>query len=402
MASILQSRNLGVEIRLRARVRGALQTHIGKDAVVAIHLGRPNGFSIHRRNSLALLASRLGDQLLQPRSQIGDFGRSEEGDLVAPGIGRRSQQQTKLHSGIVLDWLFCAGHTFGGLVEQLAHLQAGHGSRHHAEIRQRRVAPADLRVAIKDVPETVVFPHLLHLRAGIGNGHKMAADIPSPHDTAHLLIKKLLQNVGLECGTRFTRHDHQRLAQVHRFTRSQHLRWIRGVDNVQRGKTLLRAESLGQNLRTKAGTAHAQQQNRFEVCTAHVAAQLGQRREVFLLALDNIDPAHPLLFAIASPQRGILLPKTVDLAVGLPIGGSRVHGPAQFRWNCESKAHMTIDSPSKLRLHGKDCAKVVGNGSKDGRGKRREGVEAVESRTLDCGVYCGVESTYGNRANRPR
>ena len=84
------------------------------------------------------------------------------------------------------------------------------------------------------------------------------------------------------------------------------------------------------------------------------------KRFTATLALDNIDPAHPLLLAIAGPQARILLPETLDFVVDLPVGGGRVYGPAQVSWNCESKAHITIDSASSGRLQSKDCAKISG------------------------------------------
>ncbi len=45
-----------------------------------------------------------------------------------------------------------------------------------------------------------------------------------------------------------------------------------------------------------------------------------------MLALNNVDPAHPLLLVVASPQARISFPEAVDLVVGLPIGDSRVEG----------------------------------------------------------------------------
>ena len=86
MASGQESR----DFRVQTRIGSAVQAHVSKDAVAAVDRGRGDGFAIHGRDSLALLAGGLGDQLLQPRAQVGDLRRSEDGDLVAPGIGRRA------------------------------------------------------------------------------------------------------------------------------------------------------------------------------------------------------------------------------------------------------------------------------------------------------------------------
>ncbi len=119
-----------------------------------------------------------------------------------------------------------------------------------------------------------VFRHLLHLRAGVGDGHKMAARLLGAHRAPHLLEEKLLQDIRLERGTGFARHDHQRLAQVHCVAGGLHLRRVGGVDDVQLRESRLRPEGLGQHLGAQARAAHAQQQSRLEVGALHVAAQL--------------------------------------------------------------------------------------------------------------------------------
>jgi hypothetical protein len=84
--------------------------------------------------------------------------------------------------------------------------------------------------------------------------------------TAYLLgEEKLLQDVGLERGTRFAGDNHQRLSQI-RPRRTQPTpapgQWSRRCATRE---TRLLPEGLGQNLRAQAGAAHAEQQNRFEV-----------------------------------------------------------------------------------------------------------------------------------------
>ena len=85
-------------------------------------------------------------------------------------------------------------------------------------------------------------------------------------------------------------------------------------------------------------------QDRLEVRALHVAGQGREGREILLLALDDVDPAHPLLLAVTSPQRGIFLPEAVDFAVGLPVGGGGVKCAAKVSGDCESKIHINIDS----------------------------------------------------------
>ncbi len=82
----------------------------------------------------------------------------------------------------------------------------------------------------------------------------------------------------------------------------------------------------------------------------HVSAQLRERSQVLLLPLYNVDPTHPLLLAVASPQGRILLPEAINLIVGLPVGGRRIHGAAKIGGYCESEAHITLDSRSTAKL----------------------------------------------------
>src|ERR1035441_4036018 len=92
VAGCLEGRNLGV---LRS-VGRAFEPNVGKDAVVAVDLRRSYGLAVHRGNSLAQLAGGFGDQLLQPRTQVVDFRRSEDGDLV----DRKSTRLNSSHLGI--------------------------------------------------------------------------------------------------------------------------------------------------------------------------------------------------------------------------------------------------------------------------------------------------------------
>ena len=56
-----------------------------------------------------------------------------------------------------------------GAVEQLVHVDAHHGAGHHAEVRQRRVAPADRLEAVGDVAKARRFGELLELGARVGD-----------------------------------------------------------------------------------------------------------------------------------------------------------------------------------------------------------------------------------------
>ncbi len=56
---------------------------------------------IDRNDAVALLARALRQQLLQPRADVVDAGRGDDGDLVAPGRGADAQHGAELDAGIL-------------------------------------------------------------------------------------------------------------------------------------------------------------------------------------------------------------------------------------------------------------------------------------------------------------
>ena len=99
MARFFERGDFGVLIGVGALI----QAKISEDAVVAIDLGRAQLFAIDRNDALALLAGGLGNQLLEPRAQIGDSGRSNERDFVAAKIRGGAQDHAEHHSWIFFD-----------------------------------------------------------------------------------------------------------------------------------------------------------------------------------------------------------------------------------------------------------------------------------------------------------
>ena len=111
MAGGFESGNLGV----LAGVGGALQAHVGEDAVFTVDGWCGDGFAIDGGDSLPQLAGGLGNQLLHPRAKVVDFRRSEDGDLVTAGVGCEAEDQSKLHGGVVGGLLLGRGDCLGCL-----------------------------------------------------------------------------------------------------------------------------------------------------------------------------------------------------------------------------------------------------------------------------------------------
>ena len=80
--------------------------------------------------------------------------------------------------------------------------------RNHSEIGERRITTADAGQTVEDAPELVLFGHLLHLRARIGDGDE-AAPV-----AAGALEEILLEDVRFERRSRLAGDDKQRARQV--------------------------------------------------------------------------------------------------------------------------------------------------------------------------------------------
>ena len=69
------------------------------------------------------------------------------------------------------------------------------------------------------------------------------------------------------------------------------------------------AERHAENFGAKAGAPHSQQQGVSIACLFNVGGDFFQRLDGLDLLFGNIQPAEPLVFIRASPERGIFLPR---------------------------------------------------------------------------------------------
>ncbi len=263
MPGLLQRRNFGV----LSRVRRGFQTHVGEDAIVAVNLGRPNVFAVHRDDALALLAGGFRHQLFEPCAESGDSGRGDEGDLVAAAARGSPEDDSEQNAGILFDR--DAGSAgldhFLGAGQESAHVQTHERAGHHAKIRERGIAAADAGQAGENMAEVIGLGDLLHFRAGIGDGDEAAAGLVRADGLLHPFEEVLLENIGLERGAGLAGDDEQRLGQVDFVFGCLDLRRIGGIEHVQSREACDLAEGHRQHVGAQTGTAHAQQQDVGEV-----------------------------------------------------------------------------------------------------------------------------------------
>ena len=176
MSSAFQGTQFGLDLaRLRAVVPVGLKFEVDKQPIVSVARRSSQSFTSYRHQSLPFLAGALGDELLRPVSKGFDLLGRHERHLVPAGARRLRQDDAQLHAGIVLG-RHAAGagvdHALGSL-EQSAHVHTLQRGRDHAEVRQGRVAAADIRLAVNDSAELVLARQLFERRSGIGDGHKV-------------------------------------------------------------------------------------------------------------------------------------------------------------------------------------------------------------------------------------
>ena len=64
-----------------------------------------------------------------------------------------------------------------GAIEQRGDIDARDRRGHHTEVRQRRIAAADIRLIDENAPEVVRFRVLAELRIGIGDSDEVLAGL---------------------------------------------------------------------------------------------------------------------------------------------------------------------------------------------------------------------------------
>ena len=88
---------------------------------------------------------------------------------------------------------------------------------------------------------------------------------------------------------------------------------------MQPGEAVDLTERHRQHFRRQAGTAHAEQENVAETFFLDIFCYALQVAAVSNFVFSNAEPAQPVRFVGAGPQRRIALPQTADLSRSAPI-----------------------------------------------------------------------------------
>ncbi len=150
---------------------------VGEHAVVAVALGVPDRLVGHRQDSLVLLAGRLGDQLLDPQAEAPDRFGHDERELV-PTLQRQlahrqSQPQTRVRGRGVE--AVAVGLCLLSRGQHRLDIDPHQRSRNQPEVRQHRVAAADVGVVLEHPSEPTFRGQVHEARPGIGDSHELPA-----------------------------------------------------------------------------------------------------------------------------------------------------------------------------------------------------------------------------------
>ena len=245
-----------------------------------------------------------------PRSR--NAGRGDERDFVAAQVGGGAEDDAEHHAGILF-------HGSGrrrrprpsALVrcEKLAGVEAHGRGGNHAEVRERGVAPADGGQSVKDVAEAVALGDQLHLRAGIGDGDEVAARFVAAHRLLHALEEILLVDVGFERAAGFAGNDEERSGEVELLFDAAICAGSVESRMCRRGKPgacgKVSASTSGQRLDPPMPSSRMSEKPT-ALDFVRERLQLGCVGE---LIVGDAEPAQPLGFVFAGPERGVLLPE---------------------------------------------------------------------------------------------
>jgi hypothetical protein len=197
-----------------------------------------SGLAGRRNETLAVLARRLGDQLLGPEAEAAL--RLVDADLVAPGAPALAEVLPELEAGVPVGEPACLDH-LGRALEQPFEVDSEQGSRHQAERRERGVTAADRRLAGENLQETSLPRECLELRPRVGDRDE---ELAAP---AVALPEEVEVRPGLQCRAGFRRGDEERLVEIEVLHRVPDQRRVRRVEDVEAA-----AEALLQDERRQA------------------------------------------------------------------------------------------------------------------------------------------------------
>ena len=255
------------------------QAQVDEKAVGAVSLRVGQRFGGNGDDAASVLAGAFGQQLLRPEAKAGDAGGCRQGQFIPPLLRQSSDGGAEPGPGV-------AGRRPGRQAlplhlcrrrQQTGQVHANQRGRRQPKVRQRRIAPADVRVVEESPAETLGLRQLRQGRIRVGYGDEVgAAGAVANGGSIHQMAE-----VGVKCqrfgsGAGFGRHYKQ---SARRIQPGGGIRYPRRNGAVQREHLRVAgaaAESLPDDLGPQAAAAHPQQDDMAVAGNAHFPSELLQ------------------------------------------------------------------------------------------------------------------------------
>ena len=177
-----------------ANVIRSAQPHGDEQAILAVIANVEQWLARDGQDAFAFLAGALRDELLDPQPERVERPRRDERELVASRLRHRSDHRAELRRRIFFD----RGDLRDvrgviGAIEKRDDVDAAQRRRHHAEIRERGVAAADVGHVDEDLAELVALRVALQLRVGVGDRDEVLAGAIALH-RLHAIVKIMMKH----------------------------------------------------------------------------------------------------------------------------------------------------------------------------------------------------------------
>src|SRR5215472_4916647 len=300
-------------------------------------------FAIDGNDSFPVFPGGLGEQLFQPRPQVGNSRRSEDRDLVPPRPCGSSKNDAQHRS-----WILLCAHAgpasrdhLCSTREEFLCVQSDNRGGHHPEVGKRRISPPDGWPAEEDMQKAVALCDLLHLRTWVGNRNELTAGLAGADRLSGAFKEILLEDVRLERAARFAGNDEKGFCDLDLMFKGFDLRGVGRVQDVQHRKTRQVSEGHTQDFRAQTRSSHAEQQHVLKAARLNLLRELLQLIVLSNLLFDDVQPSQPLRFVVPRPQARVAIPKTLYLSSRLPFRNGRVYRRSQrFRQRSLQSAHV--------------------------------------------------------------
>src|SRR5581483_1177196 len=249
--------------------------------------------------TLAVLARRLGDELLRPQPEVA-VGLGDA-DLVAAVLPAGAEAPSELVARVAVAAPAELRHAVG-VRQQAGDVDTHQRSGHDAERRERRVAAADRGLAREHMPEAALCSEPLELGARVGDRDELRAPAAAPLPEVIRVRPGLERRAGLRGG------DEDRPPELDPlFERADRAR-MRRVEDVE----ALDAERPAKHLRGETRPAHAEQDDRVDVLVGERVGEALELTDPLCHEARLVEPTEPLRLVPSRPDGRIALPDSVD------------------------------------------------------------------------------------------